>query len=57
MALASGAELPADVVVTATGLALQLLGGAALRVDGRDVDLARSVVYKGALLSGLPTSP
>jgi monooxygenase len=54
VALASGAELPADVVVTATGLALQLLGGATLRVDGHDVDLAGSVVYKGALLSGLP---
>ena len=52
--LASGEELPADVVVTATGLSLQLLGGATLRVDGRDVDLHRSVVYKGALLSGLP---
>jgi monooxygenase len=54
VALASGTELPADVVVTATGLTLQLLGGATLRVDGRDVDLARTVVYKGALLSGLP---
>jgi cation diffusion facilitator CzcD-associated flavoprotein CzcO len=54
VALASGAELPADVVVTATGLALQLLGGATLRVDGRDVDLADAVVYKGVLLSGLP---
>jgi monooxygenase len=52
--LASGAELPADVVVSATGLRLQLLGGATLRVDGHDVDLARAVVYKGALLSGLP---
>jgi cation diffusion facilitator CzcD-associated flavoprotein CzcO len=52
--LASGAELPADVVVTATGLTLQLFGGATLSVDGRDVDLARTVVYKGALLSGLP---
>jgi cation diffusion facilitator CzcD-associated flavoprotein CzcO len=54
VALASGDELPADVVVTATGLALQLLGGATLRVDGRDVDLARATAYKGALLSGLP---
>jgi cation diffusion facilitator CzcD-associated flavoprotein CzcO len=52
--LASGTELPADVVVTATGLALQLLGGATLRVDGRDVDLAGTVVYKGSLLSGVP---
>jgi cation diffusion facilitator CzcD-associated flavoprotein CzcO len=54
VALASGEELPADVVVTATGLSLQMLGGATLRVDGRDVDLARSVVYKGVLLSGVP---
>jgi monooxygenase len=54
VALASGSELPADVVVSATGLSLQLLGGATLRVDGRDIDLARTVVYKGALLSGLP---
>ena len=54
VALASGAELPADVVVTATGLSLQMLGGATLRVDGREVDLGRSVVYKGVLLSGVP---
>jgi cation diffusion facilitator CzcD-associated flavoprotein CzcO len=54
VALASGAELPADVVVTATGLSLQALGGAALRVDGREVDVSRATVYKGALLSGVP---
>ena len=54
VALASGAELPADVVVTATGLSLQMLGGATLTVDGREVDLGRSVVYKGVLLSGVP---
>jgi len=54
VALASGTELPADVVVTATGLSLQMLGGATLRVDGRDVDLGTAVVYKGVLLSGVP---
>jgi cation diffusion facilitator CzcD-associated flavoprotein CzcO len=54
VALASGAELPADVVITATGLSLQMLGGATLQVDGREVDLARTVVYKGVLLSGVP---
>ena len=54
VALASGAELPADVVVTATGLSLQMLGGATLTVDGREVDLGRSVVYQGVLLSGVP---
>ena len=54
VALASGTELSADVVVAATGLSLQMLGGATLRVDGRDVDTGRSVVYKGVLVSGVP---
>jgi len=52
--LASGSELPADVVVTATGLALLALGGMALTVDGRAVDLADTVAYKGMMLSGVP---
>ncbi|MEV6693834.1 NAD(P)/FAD-dependent oxidoreductase [Micromonospora sp. NPDC051196] len=52
--LASGAELPADVVVTATGLDLLALGGMTLRVDGVDVDLAQTVAYKGTMLSGVP---
>jgi cation diffusion facilitator CzcD-associated flavoprotein CzcO len=54
VALASGAELPADVVVMATGLTLQMLGGATLRVDGRAVDPGRAVVYQGVLVSGVP---
>ena len=54
VALESGTEVPADVVVTATGLSLQMLGGATLRVDGREVDLARTVAYRGAMLSGVP---
>ncbi|MEV0155234.1 NAD(P)/FAD-dependent oxidoreductase [Micromonospora sp. NPDC050686] len=52
--LASGAELPADIVVTATGLNLLALGGMSLAVDGREVDLARTVAYKGMMLSGVP---
>ena len=36
--LASGEELPADIVVTATGLELQVLGGAQLIVDGQPVE-------------------
>lgn len=52
--LASGAELPADVVVTATGLNLLALGGMTLSVDGADIDLARTVAYKGMMLSGVP---
>lgn len=52
--LASGAELPADIVVTATGLQLQLFGGAAVRVDGRPVPVAESLSYKGMMLAGVP---
>ncbi|MGW5083236.1 flavin-containing monooxygenase [Micromonospora echinospora] len=52
--LASGEELPADVVVTATGLNLLALGGMTLAVDGAEVDLASTVAYKGMMLSGVP---
>ena len=52
--LASGRELEADIIVTATGLNIQLFGGMALTVDGRPVDLARAVAYKGMMLSGVP---
>ncbi len=52
--LASGRELPADVVVTATGLDLLALGGITLRVDGTDVDLPETVAYQGMMLSGVP---
>ncbi|MEV0428656.1 NAD(P)/FAD-dependent oxidoreductase [Micromonospora sp. NPDC050495] len=52
--LTSGAELPADLVVTATGLNLLALGGMTLAVDGTEVDLAATVAYKGMMLSGVP---
>ena len=52
--LSSGRELPADVIVTATGLNLQLLGGTSVAVDGRTVDLSKTMSYKGMMLSGLP---
>ena len=52
--LASGAELAADVVVTATGLEVHLMGDVALAVDGQPVDLASRVVYRGVMLSGVP---
>ena len=52
--LTSGEELEADVVVTATGLQLQALGGVRLVVDGREVDLHATVAYKGAMFSGVP---
>jgi cation diffusion facilitator CzcD-associated flavoprotein CzcO len=52
--LESGAELEADIVVTATGLRLLALGGARLAVDGRDVTLPDTMAYKGMMLSGVP---
>jgi cation diffusion facilitator CzcD-associated flavoprotein CzcO len=52
--LASGTELEADIIVTATGLNLQNIGGMALNVDGADIDLGSTVIYKGLMLSGVP---
>jgi cation diffusion facilitator CzcD-associated flavoprotein CzcO len=52
--LASGQELPADVIVTATGLELLAFGGTRLSVDGVAVDPARTLVYKGLMLSNVP---
>ncbi len=52
--LKSGAEIPADLIVTATGLNLQVLGNMALRVDGVPVVMAKTTGYKGMMYSGVP---
>jgi cation diffusion facilitator CzcD-associated flavoprotein CzcO len=52
--LQSGQELEADIIVTATGLAMQAFGGIELSVDGRDVDPGRTLAYKGVMISGVP---
>ena len=52
--LESGAELEADIVITATGLNLLALGGMKLAVDGEDVVLNDTLGYKGMMLSGVP---
>ncbi len=52
--LVDGCRLTADIVVTATGLALRPLGGLALSVDGAPVRLAETVTYKGMMLSAVP---
>jgi monooxygenase len=54
--LASGGELPADLIVTATGLNLLLLGGMKLTIDGEDVNLAERLIYRGCMLSGVPNA-
>jgi cation diffusion facilitator CzcD-associated flavoprotein CzcO len=52
--LASGGELAADVLVTATGLTLLAFGGTALAVDGEPVVLSDTVAFRGMMLGGLP---
>lgn len=52
--LRSGAELAADLIVTATGLNLQVLGNLALIVDGKPVEPARLMSYKGMMYSDVP---
>ncbi|NMO15668.1 NAD(P)/FAD-dependent oxidoreductase [Pyxidicoccus fallax] len=52
--LASGRELEADIVVTATGLNLLALGGIALTVDGVPVHLPDKVAFRGMMLDGVP---
>lgn len=54
IALASGSELEADLIVTATGLNMQPLGGIELRVDGRDVVVGETLAYRGAMLTDVP---
>ena len=52
--LKDGNELPADIIVTATGLVMQLLGGVETVVDGRTVDFAQTMNYKGMMYSDVP---
>lgn len=52
--LKSGKELPADIIVTATGLRLQLLGGMSVSVDGTPYPVGEQMTYKGVLLENLP---
>ena len=54
LTLESGAELEADVIVTATGLNLLALGGIELDVDGEPVGLPEKMTYKGMMLEGVP---
>jgi cation diffusion facilitator CzcD-associated flavoprotein CzcO len=52
--LRSGAELQADIVITATGLNLLPLGGVSYSVDGSPIDLSDTITYKGMMLTGIP---
>ncbi|TKT72376.1 NAD(P)/FAD-dependent oxidoreductase [Afipia massiliensis] len=52
--LSDGSELDADLIVTATGLNLQVLGGMQVSVDGSNVDFANTLNYKGMMYSDVP---
>ena len=52
--LESGQQLDADLIVTATGLNLQVLGGLQLTVDGQTQDMSKTMNYKGLMYSGIP---
>jgi hypothetical protein len=52
--LASGELLPADIIVAATGLRMELMPGVELVVDGQPVRLGETIGYKGCMYSGVP---
>ena len=52
--LVSGRNLQADIIVTATGLKMQILSGMEISVDGARVDLSKCMSYKGMMYSGVP---
>ncbi|GMA40774.1 flavin-containing monooxygenase [Mobilicoccus caccae] len=52
--MSDGTVVKADIVVTATGLRIKLMGGIDVSLDGRPVDVSEALVYRGAMLSGVP---
>jgi cation diffusion facilitator CzcD-associated flavoprotein CzcO len=52
--LKSGEEFEADIVVSATGLVVELFGGAKATLDGAPLDLGKSLTYRGMMFSGAP---
>lgn len=52
--LKNGKELPADLIVTATGLQVQLLGGMKVRINGAEGDSGAAHAYRGVMLSDVP---
>ncbi|MEX2470333.1 MAG: NAD(P)/FAD-dependent oxidoreductase [Pseudohongiellaceae bacterium] len=50
----SGEAIQADILVTATGLQLQLLGGAEFTLNGEPIDFSERIAYQGMMYSGVP---
>ncbi len=54
--LQSGEELPADIIVSATGLNVQMLGGMRVEVDGKPLAPSERMTYKGVMIEGVPNA-
>jgi monooxygenase len=54
--LESGAHLDADIIVTATGLQLQLFGGAMVSRNGEQIDPGTRLAYRALMLEGMPNA-
>ena len=54
--LKSGKELEADIIITATGLNIHILGGIQMSIDGQPVNPGELLTYKGVLLEGIPNA-
>ncbi|ANF82560.1 monooxygenase [Acinetobacter sp. NCu2D-2] len=52
--LKSGKHLDADIIVSATGLNIQILGGIQGTVDGKPLDTSKHMLYKGVMVSDVP---
>ncbi|MGB0387523.1 MAG: flavin-containing monooxygenase [Ardenticatenaceae bacterium] len=52
--LKSGQELAADIIITATGLNLEVMGGIEFAVDGEPVDFAQKITYRSMMFSDMP---
>ncbi len=46
--------VPADIIVTATGLTMEVMSGVTLTIDGEQLPLRRTIIYKGCMYSGVP---
>ncbi|MFP6656053.1 MAG: NAD(P)/FAD-dependent oxidoreductase [Myxococcota bacterium] len=52
--LQSGQHVEADIIVSATGLNLEMLGGVKFDIDGQPIDFSETWTYKGMMFSGIP---
>jgi len=52
--LDSGRELEADIIITATGFNLSVLGDIDFSIDGNPLDFSKTVTYRGMMFTGIP---